>query len=633
MTVADTSRRAGPFLGNGVTTAFPFTYKVFSASNVQVVLTDALGVITTLTTGYSISLNADQDNNPGGTVTYPSMGSPLASPATLLLLGDDLPYTQENDITNAGRFLPQAVEDSLDKLTILAQQVKADVDNSIRVPDTDPVRPAVLPVYLTRRDKLLGFNIATGAPELSTFTQTQLATAVAGMSADGAFADTVQFVAFGSGDQAPALATLMNANPYKRVINVLGVSLRFDTSCLITSEGSWLDLNGGSIVAMTNNIDVLTFEPPTAGTTAAFRNGGGLCNGSINMIGVPNSTGWGLKLRQCNLFRLRDVDFYDADMGVYGGQLGKARGCNHFASSGTTKGTGSALIHFQEAPYGAGLYQPCYTFQMTDWTVSAGVLRDACIRIHSGDGITFTGGYAARGQACQVLVQSSRNGSYVGPVRFNGSYLDCVNPSTGTTNSVEVRADGNSSSLVYSLHFNGCTLGNGTGSGVIVRKPETYVVTVNGSYITNFAGFGVDIEAGTTGDILLVGNQFQNNGGATTGQIRLSGTGGKSLNLTANTFTNGENLCVLVGGTWGRGTIVGNANNDAIADISIGSATFTKPLIMSGNSSNYGFPGTEFSWVGEKTILGDYANNAAAVSAGLRTGQLYQTSGAVKVVT
>ncbi len=200
MTIADTSRRAGPYTGNGVTTAFPFTYKVFEASDVQVVYTDALGTVTTLTSGFTITLNADQDNNPGGTVVYPSSGPTMASPATLLIVGDDLPYTQENDITNAGRFLPQVIEDSLDKLTILAQQNNAIASRALLFPVSDLTAAAqtTLPTAANRLDRMLAFDAATGLPVMTPFTSTQVASAVAAAySAGGSTADAVIFVQAG----------------------------------------------------------------------------------------------------------------------------------------------------------------------------------------------------------------------------------------------------------------------------------------------------------------------------------------------------------------------------------------------------------------------------------------------------
>ena len=62
------TRKAGPFSGNGSVTAFPFSFKVFQASDLLVVQTDTTPTDYTLTlnTDYTVALNANQDANPGG---------------------------------------------------------------------------------------------------------------------------------------------------------------------------------------------------------------------------------------------------------------------------------------------------------------------------------------------------------------------------------------------------------------------------------------------------------------------------------------------------------------------------------------------------------------------------------------
>ena len=79
MTISTTDRKAGPFDGNDVTVAFPFTFKVFSTADLYVVKADtATGneTVLVLDSDFTVSLNADQDVNPGGTLTM------LTAPAT-----------------------------------------------------------------------------------------------------------------------------------------------------------------------------------------------------------------------------------------------------------------------------------------------------------------------------------------------------------------------------------------------------------------------------------------------------------------------------------------------------------------------------------------------------------------------
>ncbi|MCU9930989.1 hypothetical protein OFL77_27025, partial [Escherichia coli] len=73
MTIAsDDPRKAGPYDCNGVTVTFPFSFKIFAAAtDLLVTLADSNGVETALaySTDYSVSMNADQNANPGGTIT------------------------------------------------------------------------------------------------------------------------------------------------------------------------------------------------------------------------------------------------------------------------------------------------------------------------------------------------------------------------------------------------------------------------------------------------------------------------------------------------------------------------------------------------------------------------------------
>jgi lysophospholipase L1-like esterase len=137
MTTPSTPRKAGPLNGNGSTTAFPFTFKVFATSDVKVVIANSANVETVLVlnTDYSVSLNANQETSPGGTVTYPISGSPLPSGSVLSIIGN-LDYSQPLDLPSGGNFSPLALENQLDRTTIQIQQLKEQVDRSAKLPVT-----------------------------------------------------------------------------------------------------------------------------------------------------------------------------------------------------------------------------------------------------------------------------------------------------------------------------------------------------------------------------------------------------------------------------------------------------------------------------------------------------------------
>ncbi len=145
MTIPSTTRKAGPFTGNGSNTSFPFTFKVFSTEDVAVTVNDALGAETVLVldSDYSVTLNVDQEATPGGTVTYPISGSPLASGLKLSITGA-VAYEQGTDIPTGGDFNPTVLENALDSLSMQIQQLDEAVSRAAVVPVTSPTDAAEL---------------------------------------------------------------------------------------------------------------------------------------------------------------------------------------------------------------------------------------------------------------------------------------------------------------------------------------------------------------------------------------------------------------------------------------------------------------------------------------------------------
>ena len=192
MTISSEVRKAGPYDGNDVTTAFPFSFKVFSADDVVVVLTDPAGIETTLTgngTDYSVALNADQDTAPGGTVNKVSA---LATDY-LLTITSSVPNLQPLDLTNQGGFYPKVINAALDRLTILAQQNAEQIGRSVKAPISSSVTPDNLIAQLTQ-------DAATAAAAASSASASETAAA----ASEGAAA--------GSATAAAASATAADAS-------------------------------------------------------------------------------------------------------------------------------------------------------------------------------------------------------------------------------------------------------------------------------------------------------------------------------------------------------------------------------------------------------------------------------------
>ena len=157
MTISSTNRKAGPFIGNGSASVFAFSFRVFAASDLEVVrITVATGVETTLTfnSDYTVSLNADQNSNPGGSITL--TGGALASGYNLILTSD-IANLQPTDLTNQGGFYPEVITDALDRATIQIQQLAEENNRSLKLPIT--TSGAVSRVFPPAdANKLLGWN-------------------------------------------------------------------------------------------------------------------------------------------------------------------------------------------------------------------------------------------------------------------------------------------------------------------------------------------------------------------------------------------------------------------------------------------------------------------------------------------
>lgn len=158
MTISSTTRVAGPFIGNGTASVFGFSFKVFAAADLDVIrLNSSTGVETTLVlnSDYTVTLNGNQNTNPGGSVTL-SAGA-LATGLTLTITSD-IANLQPTDLTNQGGFYPEVITDSLDRATIQIQQMADDLTRSIKAPISDGSPNMELPAATTRANTFLAFD-------------------------------------------------------------------------------------------------------------------------------------------------------------------------------------------------------------------------------------------------------------------------------------------------------------------------------------------------------------------------------------------------------------------------------------------------------------------------------------------
>lgn len=161
MAIGSEIRKSDMYTGDGVQTKFTFAFKLLAAADAEVRVAPEDGTEEVLAkSAYTCSLNEDQDNNPGGFVT---LAEPLAQGATLVVISAE-EALQPAVFTNRGAFYPTVLNDSLDRLTILVQQLKENVSRAITTSPTDTMSASEL------KQKLLdaaqsAFDVATQQAE------------------------------------------------------------------------------------------------------------------------------------------------------------------------------------------------------------------------------------------------------------------------------------------------------------------------------------------------------------------------------------------------------------------------------------------------------------------------------------
>ena len=142
MTLETTVSKA-VYTGNGATTEFPFSFKVWDEDQILVSVTDTQGYVQE-TGEYSVTLSAG-----GGTVFYLHDGAPLPS-GWKLALTRDMPFTQEDDYITGTRFDPEVIETALDKATAERQQLLEQLQRAVILPPTSDGTPEGMAQELLR---------------------------------------------------------------------------------------------------------------------------------------------------------------------------------------------------------------------------------------------------------------------------------------------------------------------------------------------------------------------------------------------------------------------------------------------------------------------------------------------------
>jgi hypothetical protein len=155
MTVSSTTVK-NSYSGNGSTTVFAYTYRIFADSDLQVIIRSAAGTETTktITTHYTV---AGAGNANGGSVTFTPGNVPTATET--VVLRREVPQTQAIDYIANDPFPAESHEEGLDRATMNIQQLQEEVDRSIKLSRTNTMTSTEFTVDAAdRANKILAFD-------------------------------------------------------------------------------------------------------------------------------------------------------------------------------------------------------------------------------------------------------------------------------------------------------------------------------------------------------------------------------------------------------------------------------------------------------------------------------------------
>jgi hypothetical protein len=155
MTVSSTTVK-NSYSGNGSTTQFAYTFKIFADTDLQVIIRSSTGTETTktITTHYTVAGAGDAS---GGSITFTSGNTP-ASGETVVIIRE-VPQTQAIDYIANDPFPAESHEEGLDRATMTTQQVQEELDRSIKLSRTNTMTSTEFSVGAAdRASKVLGFD-------------------------------------------------------------------------------------------------------------------------------------------------------------------------------------------------------------------------------------------------------------------------------------------------------------------------------------------------------------------------------------------------------------------------------------------------------------------------------------------
>ena len=149
------------------TTQLTIDYPFFGLDDINVIVTSAAGVDTTLSRGtgtgtFAVVGASVDDGFSGGYVT---LGDTYSDAATKYTIFRNIAVARTTDFPTSGPFNISSLNTELDKIFAIEQELETQLNRTMKLAESDTAATLSLPNLDTRKGTVLAFNATSGLPE------------------------------------------------------------------------------------------------------------------------------------------------------------------------------------------------------------------------------------------------------------------------------------------------------------------------------------------------------------------------------------------------------------------------------------------------------------------------------------